>query len=169
MWERFPTILWCFWLSACFLRGWLTAEKPEVDWGAGIHLWILNRREDESEMYVYVLPGHAWCPLMAHACVHQAALHASVRLETSLLCMCRCKCLFYFPRCVTCGWLIAFSVLTGPGAWLSRQPPWGMCLDSLCGYVCVCVSVCARSGWKVFDPSYLQHPIVLVFMAEAQH
>lgn len=79
-------------------------------------------------------------------------------------------CLFYFPCCLTCGWLIAFRVLTGPGAWLSSQPPWVMCLDSACDRVCVCVCmcVCLPGGWKVFDPSYLQHPGVFVFTATAQ-
>lgn len=41
-----------------------------------------------------------------------------------------------------------------------------MCLDSVCDGVCVCV--CVPRGWKVFDPSYLQHPGVFVFTATAQ-
>lgn len=53
-------------------------------------------------------------------------------------------CLFYFPCCLTCGWLIAFTALTLPGAWLSRWPPWRVC-------VCVCIRVCLRPQW-VFDP-----------------
>lgn len=158
---RFPMMLQCFCLSACFLRGRLTAEKPKVDWGAGIHLWILKRREDESEMYVYVLPGHAWCMLMAHACVHRASVHDSVCPATSLLCMCQRRvCLFYFPCCLTCGWLIAFRVLTGPGVWLSSQPPWGMCLDCVCVWVCGCACAC-REGGRCLTPLISSTPACL--------
>ncbi len=160
--ERFPMMRQCFWLNACFLRGWLTAEKPKVDWGAGIYLWKTER--GWKWVCVYVLPGHAWCMLMANACVHWAAVHASVCSGTSLLCASASVCLFYFPCCLTCGWLIAFRVRTGPGAWLSSQPPWGRCLDCACDRVCVCM----KGGWKVFDPSYLQHPGVFVFTATAQ-
>lgn len=54
---------------------------------------------------------------------------------------------FYFPCCLTCGWLIAFRVPTGPGAWLSSQPPWGMYLDSVCACVCAC-----REGGRCLTP-----------------
>lgn len=58
--------------------------------------------------------------------------------------MCRrLTCLFYFPRCLTCGWLIAFTALTQPGAWLSHRPPPGVCA---CLCVCIYVCVCAPDG-----------------------
>lgn len=115
--DQFPMMLHCLcvWVAdRGEAKGWLRSrnlsENPDAE-----------RQRGWKWMYVYVLPGHAWCTLMAHTCAHWAAERDSICSGTSRLCMCQheCVCLFYFPCCLMCGWLIAFRVLTESGAWLS--------------------------------------------------
>lgn len=101
------------------------------------------------------------CSLSRCACLRNA--------QAPLCCACvpaQSVCLFYFPCCLTCGWLIAFRVLTGPGAWLSSPASPGdvfrLCVWScVCG-CCVCVCVCAVGG-RVSDPSLISSTPACLF------
>lgn len=133
-------------------RGWLRSRNPSVN----------PELERGWKWNVCLCPP--WSRLMSVNSARLRSLSPSTRLHAPgdlfVVHVPAQVCLFYFPRCVTCGWLIAFSVLTGPGAWLSRQPPWGMCLDSLCGCVCVCLCVRALGG-RSLTPLICSTPLCL--------
>lgn len=106
-------------------------------------------RGDESEMYVYVLPGHAWCMLMEHAYIHLATVLASI---------CSGTCVF-----------VLFSMLSDVRVTDSIQradttrcrssypatpaSPRGGCVQTLCLCVCVCIPRRVEGVWPLLSPA----------------
>lgn len=92
----FPWWSSVFLLNACFFA-WVVDCGEAKGWLRNRNLFVTPEPDTERGwkwVYVYDLPGRAWCMLMANTCAHWAAVHASVCSGTSLLCMCQLKCVF---------------------------------------------------------------------------
>lgn len=72
--------------NASFLRGWLTAEKPKVDWGEGICPWILNHRDGERMKAIVCL-----CPPRSCLMYVNGTCLCSLSRST---CLCKLRHLF---------------------------------------------------------------------------
>lgn len=124
-------------------KGWLRGRNPSLK------PQLERLSKDESEMYVYVIPGDPWSMLTVYAHVLWAAvLGHLVVVQVPVR-----ECLFYFPCCLTDSIQSADRCVTISSASLGD-------VFGLCVYV--------LGGWKVFDPSYLLHPGVFVFTGKAQ-